>query len=298
MFTLASVLLLTTHLLAMQLAACGPLVAVAFDLCRVPDSLLARLTRWSWIAFCVGVGAGLMVGAIQALLVGRDYVPAMRLLRYKLSWGVAELIVYAVCILLYLWGWHGVLRKTRWRRAVHMFLAVAAATNLLYHFPTLMLLFARIVSSRLRLEQAVDAAAYRQLAFGGDVLAAAVHFWTASFVTTGIVTAWLVVQHGGKGEAYAGIWSSRIGLAASLLQVTTGMWLLTALPQIERDRMLGNDIVATGLLGVAFVGTLSLMHQLASISFGDWSAPPIKRAAGTLVLVVTAMVGVTVRVGM
>jgi hypothetical protein len=298
MFIIAIVLLLTTHLLTMQLAACGPLVTVAFDLCRVPHALLAPLTRWSWIAFWIGVVAGLLVGAIQVFLLGRDYLPAMRLLRYKLGWGIAELAVYAVCMLLYLWGWNGVLRKTRWRRAWHMFLAVTAATNLLYHFPTLMLLFARIVSSRLRLVEAVDAVAYRQLAFGSDVLAGTVHFWIASFVTTGIVAAWIVVRHGGKREVHVGIWSSRIGLVASLLQVPTGIWLLTVLPPVERDRLLGNDLVAAGLLGVAIVGTLSLTHQLALLSFGHGGEPQIKRTAGTLVLVVATMVGVTLRMGM
>lgn len=295
---IVSVLLLTTHLITVQLASCGPLIAAAFDLCQMPQPLLERLTRWSWIGFLIGLATGLIVGVGQVFLVGRDYGVALRLLSYKLNWGVAELIVYAASMLLYLWGWRGTLRRTRLRRGVHMAIAVFAATNLLYHLPPLMLLFARIVAGRLRLEVAVDAATYRQLAFRGEVLAGTVHFWIASLVTTSIVIAWLVTRHGGAEEVRAGIWSSRIGLVASLAQLPIGMWLLSRLPQLERSRLLGDDILATGLLGLAFLGALSLMHQLASLSFGQWSAPAVKLAGGTLGLVIASMVGATWRLGM
>jgi hypothetical protein len=285
-------------LLTVQLAGCGPLIAAVFDLCQAPRPLLVRLTRWSWIAFLIGVVTGLIVGVVQVVLLGRDYGVAMRLLSYKLGWGVAELIVYAASMLLYLWGWRGSLRQTRLRRSLHMFIAVFAATNLLYHFPTLMLLYARIVSGRLQLEVAVDAATYRRLAFAGEVLAGTVHFWMASLATTGIVIAWLVARHGGEEDVRTGIWGSRVGLAASLLQLPIGIWLLSTLPQIEQRRLLGDDILATGLLGLAFFAALSLMHQLASISFGQWSERAAKRAGVTLVLVMVLMVGATMRMGM
>ena len=215
----------------MQLAGCGPLVVAAFDLCRAPQPLLARLTRWSWIAFLIGVVTGLIVGVVQVFLLGRDYGVAMRLLSYKLSWGVAELIVYAACMLIYLWGWRGALRQTRLRRGLHMFIGAFAATNLLYHFPTLMFLYARIVSGRLQLEVAVDASMYRQLAFSGEVLAGTVHFWSASFATTGIVIAWLVARYGGDEDVRMGIWGSRIGLVASLLQLPVGIWFAVHLAE-------------------------------------------------------------------
>jgi hypothetical protein len=281
-----------------QIASCGPLIAAAFDLCQLPQPLLARLARWSWIAFLIGVVTGLIVGVVQVLLLGRDYSVAMRLLSYKLGWGVAELIVSAVCMLIYLWGWRGTLRQTRWRRGLHMFIAVFAATNLLYHFPTLMLLYARIVSGRLQLEVAVDASTYRQLAFGAEIFAGTVHFWSASLATTGIAIAWLVARHGSDEDVRTGIWGSRIGLAASLLQLPIGIWLLSTLPQIEQRRLLGDDILATGLLGLAFFAALSLMHQLASISFGQWSERAVQRAGVTLVLVMVLMVGATMRMGM
>ena len=62
--------------------------------------------------------------------------------------------------------------------------------------------------------------------------------------------------------------------------------------------MLGDDILATGLLGLAIFAALSLMHQLASISFGQLSERAVTRAGGTLVLVMALMVGATMRLGM
>ena len=73
MIAIVSVLLLTTHLLTVQLAGCGPLIAAAFDLCQAPQPLLVRLTRWSWIAFLIGIVTGLIVSVVQVVLLDRDY---------------------------------------------------------------------------------------------------------------------------------------------------------------------------------------------------------------------------------
>ena len=114
-------------------------------------------------------GDGALFAALQRIPPGRIY------------WGVMELAFYFACMVPYAAMWR--MPRLRWLNRV---LAVAAATNLMYHFPSLMLIYARIVSGRLQLDEAVDPAMYRQLAFGGDVLAGTVHFWSASFVATGI----------------------------------------------------------------------------------------------------------------
>ena len=155
-----SVFLLTAHLLAMQIAGAGPLIAVLLDLCRVRSTQLERLTRWSWYAFWIGSLLGIGVAVSQIIVVQRDYGPALEALAYKLKWGVAELIVFAVSLWCYLWGWKR-LRSSRWQRGWHMVIGLFAATNLLYHFPTLMLLFSRTVATRVELTNPVGVAAYR-----------------------------------------------------------------------------------------------------------------------------------------
>ena len=306
-----SVLLLTAHLLAMQVAGAGPLVAVLLDKIGGRHCLLERLTRVSWWSFWIGILLGGALTLTQVSLVDRDYGPAIEMLAYKLQWGVLELLVFAMSLWAYLWGWRR-LRSSRARRGWHRFLGIFTATNLLYHFPTLMLLFSRIVEGRLETTEPISAASYRGYAFGGDVFAATVHFWLASLVTAGIVVALLAIQASGREEGTelgstkttpmeatrrVGLWGNSIALIAAMLQLPVGMWLLSVLPGDEQARVLGNDWKATGLLAVAIVLAFGLLHDLASIAFGSWGRPAVRRCAAKLCVLTLAMVAASMRLG-
>ena len=284
----------------MQVAGGAPLIAVGLDICGLSPQLLERLTRSSWHAFWIGNLLGFGVAATQMVFVQRDYGPAMQEFAYKMKWGVAELVVFAVSLWFYVWGWQR-LRSTRGRRGAHIVIGLVAATNLLYHFPSLMLMFSRATAGRMVVGRPVDAEVYRQIAFQGDILVATVHFWLASLVAGGVTLA-LLATDGASEDTNAehgrvGVWSASIALVAALLQLPVGFWLVAVLPDADQSQLLGNDLWALGLLLVAFFAALGLMHELASMAFGSCQRSSANRSAMKLIVVVLAMVGVSVRLG-
>lgn len=297
-----SVFLLSAHLMAMQIAGAGPLIASVLDWCGVRHPVLERLTRWSWYAFWLGVVLGFGVAATQVILVQREYTRALEVLAYKLKWGVAELVVFAIGLWIYLWGWR-CLRSSRLRRGWHIAIGLLTATNLLYHFPSLMLLFTRVAAERIDVAEPMRAAAYREVAFQGDVLAGTVHFWLASLVAGGVALVVIASDADAASEEASpecqrmGTWAASIALVAAMLELPVGTWLLTALPGDDQSQLLGSDLWATGLLGLAFFAALGLMQELAAIAFGSWSRISVRRCALKFCVVLVAMVGASMRLG-
>jgi hypothetical protein len=81
----------------------------------------------------------------------------------------------------------------------------------------------------------------------------------------------------------------RIALAATLLQIPVGLWVLSALPQ--QSLLLGSDAVATLLFGGSVLGSLALLHQLAIWSLGDISRRRVWLSTALLCAVVLLMTG-------
>lgn len=317
MTSIPTILLLTFHLLAMQLAGAGPLLAALLDLLGKRHPILERLTEWSWVAFWIGVILGGAVAGTQILFGQREYAPALEMLGYKLKWGVAELVVFAVAMWLYRWGWSR-LRGTRTSRGWHITIGLFAATNLLYHFPTLMLLFSRVVSGRIALSEPMDAATYRAFAFAGPILAASIHFWLASLVVAGVSLALLVIREATTGRddgenndgpiisdgdvreltaREVGSWGIGVALVAAMSQLPVGMWLVAVLESPIQAEVLGKNLWTTGLLGLAVFAAFGLMHDLASITFGDWSQKTVTGSAAKLIIVTLIMVATSMRLG-
>ena len=202
-------------------------------------------------------------------------IEALFLMPSKLFFGVWELLFYAVCQAIF-WAGLAFWRQRRWweQMLIDLF-AIAAATNLLWHFPPLFSaahVLARTGGDR----PPLDASDFRQLLFTPEVFSLTVHVWLASLAVASLFAMVRLV-----GEASAS-WEcdgaertqliarcARVGLVTSLVQVPVGVWVFLSLPQSSQNRIGGGNLLTTALFGVAILTVLALLHQLASLSMGS-----------------------------
>lgn len=208
-------------------------------------------------------------------------------LGYKAAWGVLEL-AFSVVLLIGCRFWAGPKGvSARGQRLTRAALLVLAATNLLYHFP-----FLFIVANRLYMEGlpagrvTVDAAVFRQLMVAGDTPALAVHVMLASIAVSGLA---LVIVGWRQASVQLIRWGGRWSLAASLLQLPVGLWILGAMPADLPPRMLGSDGVVTTLFLISVIGTLWLARELAALSMGETSRATVLRACTAILIVISLM---------
>lgn len=291
--------LFAVHLLCVNVASVAPLALAWLErraARRDPVAeLLAPSLAWHGVAALVlGVCVGLLFGL---LLWSPEYREAARLLADKIFYGVWELVFSLVLMVgqgLW-WRWRprpG--RAARWTRAV---LGVLAGTNLIYHFPVLMVVFARLATGDDTSDAPLTPADFRVRLTDAVVMSRAVHFWLAAIATTGI---WLLViavrwQSNAYREYAAGriaVWGGRIALIPTMLQIPTGVWLLSTLSPVSQARLLGGHWLVTIVFGISVVLAMVLMHQLAAIGMGETGRGRLVRAIGLLALVVLLMAAV------
>jgi hypothetical protein len=301
---LAASMLKALHLAAVDLAAAGPLASVLAEWWgrrrgdAGAEAAGRRVAAWSVAAFWIGAALG---GALVALLwLGGDLRFAaawQRLTAAKLWFAAAELLFFAGCMALYTRWWDHWPRARSWQRLAHRALAVAASTNLLYHFPPLFVMLAAVSSGGGDVPQTMDAAAYRRLLVRGDVLSLALHHVAASLALAGIALAVAAVfpcrrtaRTSDAPAASAG--GARVGAALALVataaQLPLGVWVLIERP--ERELYLGGNLLVTALFIAALVPALGLLHYLAAVALGEATRPAVARAAALLASVVVLMV--------
>ncbi len=107
-----------------------------------------------------------------------------------------------------------------------------------------------------------------------------------------------LARRGSDADAVARIasWGGRIALVPTVLQLFVGTYVLIALPELARSRVMGGDTLGTVLFGTAVAGAVMLMHRLASISFGETGRGNLIGSMALLVLVIVVMVGTRERV--
>jgi hypothetical protein len=292
------ILLLAFHLICMNVASAGPLVCVWLDGIAAQNSAEAeRVGKWlAWKSVqlaIVGAAAGLMMGWLKW---DSNYVAVLGQFKSRLWWGVAEFLFSLTLMVGYGMWWGAKPRANRAARWVRSGIALLAATNLLYHFPTLFTLIASAQAGRLE-NVTVDSAMFRKLIASGEVPAVTSHFAMASFALTGtalIHFAWTASRTADV-QTRAGIWGARIALGSTLLQIPIGLWLVTAIPGNAQQRLMGGDWIGSGLLVGSLLAMLSLLHQLSAVAFGDTSRRQLLRANLTMLAVVTMMSGVLQR---
>ena len=318
------VLSLASHLICMNVASVMPLVAVWFERREAQGDLVAgewgRKLLWQSLGLLLaGVGFGALVGFV---LWNTAYDTALDRMWTKVLFGIAELFFSLVLILVQALWWRRprmsadgatattsapVASKGKGSRIGRAVLAFLSTSNLLYHFPILMVVMSRAAAGLDAEPQVLDAAAFRARMVDPLILSRCLHFIVASPAITGAwMIAWAWLRSGdnsGNGETTAqsedsivasgyerlAVWGARLALVPTLLQIPTGIWLLVAQPAHIQSRLMGGQMIPTICFGLSVFLAMSLMHLLASISLGKATRPKMLRTLIVLSAVVVLM---------
>lgn len=284
------------HLWAVGLATAAPFLCIVLEWRETRHGDLAagalgrRLAWHALAALSSGMVLGLVIVGFFWVLSVEAWFQGLRIVPPRRLWfGLGELGFYLLCMGFYLALWD----HWRSRRWLHRGLALAAGTNLAYHFP---LLFAAISVSSTRSElwgTTLSQAELMRLMFTPAVLAKALHFWLASLAVAGLwLSALAALRPSAVHAQRAAVLGGRTALAATLLQLPTGVFLLWSMPTLARDRLLGGELLLSGSFAAGLLASLCLMYQLLAVSLGDSSRATVLRSLGLLSVTILVMVGV------
>lgn len=276
----------------MNVCSGGPLLCVWLGrkrASRESNHLAQRLAVWSIWWLLLGILFGLAVGILTFSLGDRALWEVLPSFRRKIMWGIVELC----CSL----GWMGAyVLWCRWSppqgavaRMLHASLPLLSAANLLYHFPPLLTVMAKVAAGELEVVGDVDAQTFRGLMYQPNVLAHTLHFAWASIAVSGVFLFRLASQLESPQTFYR--LGARWGLAATAMQLPTGLWLMMTTPPALQSRLVGGDIVVTGLFLVSMICAFYLLQTLAAISFGEDDLKLPSRSEWLMVATVFLMTG-------
>jgi len=286
---LIAILAFALHLLAMNAASAGPLASLVFDW-RQRD----RADSHAAACYLAGVSimtylAGMVLGLALAALVwnGETLRTILSLLEHKIYYGVWEL-VFSLVLLLghYAWLRNASLTSAAWARAVRTLIVLLAASNLLYHFPPLFAVAARITDGWHPGVETISPALFREQLMHPQVASQSIHFVLASIAAAGVMVLGVSMRmrKAPNADEASAARVARIGgwtaLVPTLSQVIVGMWVLLALPSAVQKSLMGGDLLLSGLFLLSLAAALGLMHALASIAMGDSERKLIGRAMG------------------
>jgi hypothetical protein len=296
--------LLSVHLLLVDIAMGSPLICVWLEWreTRHGDKVSGRvglsLARWSNWALAGAILLGCLLLAVRWWFDDRKYLAALGAIpRDRLWFALGELVFFFACMGGYLALW----QRWRQRRLAHRVLAIAAASNLLLHFPALFAIVSVLSTRPELLHHSLDRSGYKQLLLDPEVLSRVAHVWLAAFAVSGMALMGLGWR-AGRGEERDPS-SSRLikrgallALVPTLLQIPVGLWVALEMPESLRDPLFGGDWLASGLFAGSLLLTLPLMQWLAAIALGDHESRQIRNSIAVMVLVVLLMVGTRCRI--
>ena len=295
-------LLLAFHLMCVNVAAGGPIVAAWLDWrSRKGDNAAARAAK----SLAAAAVVGLMLGSLFGIAIGwlkwtPDYANLwLGRLRYKLDWGIAELL-FSLLLMVGHWLWlPGKFPPQNWRRwsfGVRTAIALLTTTNLLYHFPPLFSVAARLHTAREIIGPPARGALFRQWMFSGETPPLSVHVALASIAMAGMILLVMACRWTKElieaERARVAVWGAWWALGATLLQLPVGLWLLVMLPANVQTRLMGADTVATLAFLIAILAVLWLMRDLVNVALGDTTRGSLLRslsAMGIVILLMTVM---------
>lgn len=292
---------LSIHLILMNIASVGPLLAIWLDAksTREQSEPIAFVGRtigwWSILALILGIVVGLIQGLLIWLQGNEAYFQALHgVWDSKIIYGYWEIVFSLVCMVAYIAWWRFGKRVHRWQRFLSRFFAILAATNLMYHFPTLFTILGLIARGEVEVESPVDSGEFRSLLIHGEVIWFTLHFWFASFAVSGLITGILCLKKlpEDQRESTAGT-AFTIALIPTLLQIPVGFVLTTTLNSAQQSRLMGGDTLCTAMFALSIGLAFWLMHHLAGLAFFDRSRRKANMAMmtllGTIVLMTATM---------
>src|SRR5262245_44394732 len=207
-------LLLAVHLLCVNVASGGPIVAAWLDWRGVRgDESAAKgaayLARASLLGLLIGAALGMTIGWMKW---NAEY-PSLWLgpLSYKLHWAAVEAI-FSLALMV---GWWLALpgRSGGSKLAMHArcLVALLAATNLLYHFPILFSVAGRLLAAGDTSGGRIGGAEFRRLMIVEETPALAVHVVLASIAMAGMMLHGLALRWMKRGDAEGAAKAARWG---------------------------------------------------------------------------------------
>lgn len=287
------------HLLCVNVASAGPLVAAGFDFAEGRGSQLAGRAGRYLALWAVGL---LLPGGLLGLFIGwmfwdAKYYEVFQRLSSKIHFGAAEILFSFVLMGIQVAWWRARPTCSWWQRGPRIFIAVLASTNLLYHFPVLFAMIESLATSPEVASEVMTSAEFRARLADAYLLWRVAHFVLAAIATCGVVLLGLALrlkreQADETAVQRVAMWGGRLALLPTLLQIPTGLMLTASLPPLLQSRVTGGDVVTS----LMFIASLALafwfMQVLAAIAIGDAEKPKLIRAMSLLVVIVMLMSGV------
>jgi len=265
---------LATHLMLMNFALAAPFFAIWIDSKATAQNsdALHRFGRYiGWMSLGALI-AGIVVGVLQGTLIWlsgeSSYFAAIQSLwDSKIVFGIIELVFSILCMAGYLIWWKVAKRVAMWQRIASRLLAILAATNLLYHFPTLFTIIGLIARGEVDVAEEVSSADFRVLLLQGEVIWLTLHVWLASVAVAGQFVGWLAISKLPEDDRnqVASV-SHGVALIVTMLQVPTGFMLATFLNRAAQSRLMGGDSLATALFLLGIGLAFWLMHAQATVA--------------------------------
>jgi len=293
MVTLLTISSLAAHLVAMNIAAAGPLVCAWLMGGKASDfEWSQRMARLSIVALLVGalLGGLLLVSPSEGMRAALSRFP-----RDAYWFAASELLFSLGCLVFLLQLSRGPKRQTAWAWV----LALATAANLLYHFPPFMAVIGKIaVEPRWTREAVITHRVLLRLITRPEVLSLWLHFVLASVAGAAILA---FCTGGGmeKERAAADVAVRRLAAAAliaTLLQLPVGAWVLLSSSAPAQDALMGQDGLVTACFAAGVLLAIGLTQTLAAITAGD-TQPSLRGRAAGLFIAVAALMTATLTLG-
>jgi hypothetical protein len=246
-----------------------------------------------WLSI-TGLLIGILTGGLMLLASSNvGLMPALRRFPASAYWfALSELLFSLACMLIGVLLWN---RVSKWWLGL---LAFASSTNLLYHFPPLMAMIGELASNPHWTEiEIINRPDVLKLMSHGEVLALTFHFGMSSFAVSGIAVLKLFSRRPteiGPEETRIARGASWLALAATLLQVPIGIWLLTSLDDPARSALMGNSPLASVAFIAALVLSIKLLQCLFTIALGQANRENLQQAF-SLVCGVTLLMTASLR---
>jgi hypothetical protein len=201
---------------------------------------------------------------------------------------VGEIAFHLILVGAALWLWRRP-HPSRTNRVVRRVLVLLAGTNLLYHFPLFFTALASLANSGELPTGGVDAAAWRGIRFSQAVIPLTLHHWLAAVAAGGVAVVRWSACVGGDSNARIRRSGAIPALAATMLQVPAGIYLVTSLPSPWQEKLMGQSALASGFFLIGILAAVYLMHQLAKACMGDFQRRHVMLLVGNFALVTALM---------
>ncbi len=297
-------ILLALHLVCVNIAAVGPLACIGLA-CRErknPTGSNNGIGRWlAWLC-CSLLLVGMLLGGLEILVYylsgERAFFEALhRVPHSRLHWAPAELLFYFVCMLPVAIWWKSLAR----RPLLLGLLALLAATNLIYHFAPLFVIITQLKASG---AEVLTGSQFRERLLSAELLARVTHHLLSAVAVVAMVLALRASRNQTGSEPEQNLDAQRLvqsaarwAMAATLLEIPSGIWFLSAISESPRTALLGGAPLVSAWFVVALVLVFLLLQKLFAVAAGETDRRSVTTAAGLLLAVIVLMSGLLHHIG-